>query len=109
MRKAFVTLVLAALAWPATAAAQVPAAIVRLPHTTVIVPDGGTVLVDGNTMIAASRAQFGAPVAGKVPGLDRGFTNVGYGRTLGVTRTTASVRIINLADEEYRQTGYRDR
>ena len=73
------------------------------------VPDGGTTLVSGITQYSESGSQFGAPILGKIPVIDRGFTNVGYGRSVRIGRTTASVRIIDLAEEEFRQTGYRSR
>jgi type II secretory pathway component GspD/PulD (secretin) len=104
-----IALIVVALSMPATARAQGPSVIIRVPPTTVIVPDGGTTLVSGITQYSESGSQFGAPILGKIPVIDRGFTNVGYGRSVRIGRTTASVRIIDLAEEEFRQTGYRSR
>lgn len=75
--------------------------------TTVGVPDGGTVTLGGFSSLSEARDEAGAPVLGKLPVAGRGFRNVGYGRTATSTRATASVRVIDLREEEYRQTGYR--
>jgi type II secretory pathway component GspD/PulD (secretin) len=75
--------------------------------TTVSVPDGGTVTLGGYSRLAEARTEAGAPVLGKLPYVGRGFRNVGYGRAVGSTRVTASVRVIDLREEEYRQTSYR--
>lgn len=105
--------VLAALAWSAAASAQVVivpgTGIVRISPPTVLVPDGGTAVIGGITRVSEGRTQFGAPILGQVPGVNRGFANVGYGRSVTVGRATVSVRIIDLAEEEFRQTGYRSR
>jgi hypothetical protein len=42
-----------------------------------------------------------------VPYVGRGFRNVAYGRSIVTGRVTASVRIIDLREEEFRQTGFR--
>ncbi len=76
-------------------------------RTTVTVPDGGTALVGGNSRVSEGRNEYGAPVVGKLPLLGRGFRNVGYGRETVTGRVSASVRVIDLREEEYRQTGYR--
>jgi type II secretory pathway component GspD/PulD (secretin) len=75
--------------------------------TTVGVPDGGTVTLGGYSRLSEARTEAGAPVLGKLPFAGRGFRNVGYGRAAASTRVTASVRVIDLREEEYRQTGYR--
>jgi Flp pilus assembly secretin CpaC len=75
--------------------------------TTVGVPDGGTVTLGGSSSLSEARAEAGAPVLGKLPFAGRGFRNVGYGRAAASSRVTASVRVIDLREEEYRQTGYR--
>jgi general secretion pathway protein D len=81
----------------------VPAfAFVRM-QTTVTVPDGGTVSLGGYSQLSEGRNEFG------VSGPGRGFRNVGYGRTAASGRVTASVRIIDLREEEYRQTVVRSR
>jgi type II secretory pathway component GspD/PulD (secretin) len=76
-------------------------------QTAVRVPDGGTALVGSYSRLAEARSEYGVPVLGKVPYLSRGFRNVGYGRTVLRRSVTASVRIISLREEEYRQTGFR--
>jgi type II secretory pathway component GspD/PulD (secretin) len=77
--------------------------------TTVTVPDGGTVTLGGSSQLSEGRSEFGAPVLGRGPYVGRGFRNVGYGRTTVSSRGTVSVRIINLREEEFRQTGVRSR
>jgi hypothetical protein len=47
------------------------------------------------------------PVLGRLPVAGRGFRNVGYGRSALSGRVTASVRVIDLREEEFRQTGFR--
>jgi hypothetical protein len=78
-------------------------------QTAVTVPDGGTVTVGGYSRVGESRTEAGVPVLGRVPYASRGFRNVGYGRSVMSRRVTASVRIIDLREEEYRQTGFRSR
>jgi type II secretory pathway component GspD/PulD (secretin) len=75
--------------------------------TTVTVPDGGTASLGGYSRLSEGRTQYGAPILGRVPFVGRGFGNVGYGRSAVSSRVTASVRIISLQEEEYRQTGVR--
>ena len=76
-------------------------------QTTVTVPDGGTALVGGISQLSEGRTEYGVPVVGKVPYVGRGFRNVGYGRTIVSGKVTATVRIIDLREEEFRQTGVR--
>ncbi len=76
-------------------------------QTTVSVPDGGSVSLGGYSAISDGRRESGAPGLSGVPYLNRGFRNVGTGREVISGRVVGSVRIINLRDEEYRQTGYR--
>jgi Flp pilus assembly secretin CpaC len=75
--------------------------------TSVTVPDGGEALVAGYSRVSEGRNEFGVPGVGKVPYLDRGFRNVGAGRDVRRTTLSVRVRIINLAEEEERQTGVR--
>jgi type II secretory pathway component GspD/PulD (secretin) len=75
--------------------------------TTAIIPDGGTVTLGSYSAVSESRSEFGAPVVGKIPYVSRGFRNVGYGRDVRTAQVTASVRIIDLREEEFRQTGFR--
>jgi type II secretory pathway component GspD/PulD (secretin) len=77
--------------------------------TTVNVPDGGEVLAGGYSSYSEGRTEFGAPVLGKLPYAGRAFRNVGYGRTISSRSVTVGVRVIDLADEEERQTGIRSR
>jgi hypothetical protein len=76
--------------------------LIRL-QTTATAPDGGTVTLGGYSRLSEGRTEFGAP------GLGRGPRNVGYGRSAVGSGVSVRVRIINLREEEYRQTGYRSR
>jgi Flp pilus assembly secretin CpaC len=78
-------------------------------QTSVAVPDGGTAALGGYGRVAEGRTQYGVPGVGGVPYLGRGFRNVGYGRSTATARVSASVRIIDLHEEEFRQTGVRSR
>jgi type II secretory pathway component GspD/PulD (secretin) len=78
-------------------------------QTTVTVPDRGTALLGGYSQSSMGRTEYGAPGLGGVPYTGRGFRNVGYGHRTVSGRVTASVRIIDLREEEYRQTGVRSR
>lgn len=73
--------------------------------TTVSVPDRGEALVAGYSAYREGRNEFGAPILGKVPYVNRPFRNVGYGRDVIRQTISARVRIIDLREEEYRQTG----
>ena len=75
--------------------------------TTVTVPDGGEALVGGYSRLSEGRNEFGVPGVGKVPYLDRGFRNVGFGRDVKRTTLSVKARIIIMAEEEERQTGVR--
>jgi general secretion pathway protein D len=76
-------------------------------QTTVTVPDGGTATVGGFSGLSEGRSEYGAPVLGRSPYASRGFRNVGYGRRAVDGRVSVRVRIINLREEEFRQTGFR--
>jgi hypothetical protein len=76
-------------------------------RTTVTVPDNGTVLAGGYRRLSESRSEYGSPVLGKVPSVNRGARNVGYGRTLSSGKVTVRARVIDLREEEFRQTGFR--
>jgi type II secretory pathway component GspD/PulD (secretin) len=76
-------------------------------QTTVTVPDRGEVLLGGLSSFSEGRNEFGAPVLGKTPYLGRAFRNVGYGRDVRRTTVSVRVRVIDLAEEEERQTGVR--
>jgi general secretion pathway protein D len=75
--------------------------------TTVSVPDGGSTVVGSYSRVSESRSEYGAPVVSKLPYASRGLRNVSYGRSTVSSRIVVSARIIDLREEEYRQTGYR--
>jgi type II secretory pathway component GspD/PulD (secretin) len=85
---------------------QQPATTVVGIGTTVMVPDGGTVLLGGLKYLSESRTEFGPPLLGKIPVLDRLFRNVGYGRTTGSLLIMVTPRIIIQEEEEERATGF---
>ncbi|HYV35584.1 MAG TPA: hypothetical protein VE988_07765, partial [Gemmataceae bacterium] len=68
--------------------------------TTVVVPDGGTVLMGGLKTMVEGRNEFGPPVLGKIPYLDRLFRNVGYGREAQSLMIMVTARIIINEEEE---------
>jgi general secretion pathway protein D len=76
-------------------------------RTTVLVPDGGSALVGGSSRVSEARREVGVLGLSKVPYAGRGFRNVGSGRSVVSGQVRASVRVISLRDEEYRQTGFR--
>jgi general secretion pathway protein D len=78
-------------------------------QTSVLVPDGGTVTLGGYSSMSENRTEFGAPILGKLPYVGRGFRSTNYGRDVSAIRVTATVRIIDIYEEEYRQTGVRSR
>ena len=78
-------------------------------QTTAMIPDGGTAILGGSTRLSSGRSEFGVPGLGKIPYLGRPFDNVGYGRDASIRRVNASVRIIDIREEEFRQTGVRSR
>lgn len=101
-------LVAAALTPSARAQAPVRTVVRPLPtvttfrlQTTATVPDRGTVTLGGYSRLSEGRTEYGLP--------GRGFRNVGYGRSAAGSRVYVRVRIIDLREEEYRQTGYRSR
>lgn len=78
-------------------------------RTTVAVPDGGSVNLGGASSLSGGRNEFGTPGLGRLPFAGRGFRNVGSGRQATSTRVNVRARIIDLREEEYRQTGVRSR
>ncbi len=78
-------------------------------RSTLSVPDGGEASLGSYSTSSMGRNEQGVPVLGKVPGLGRGFRNIGYGRSVGSARVSVRVRVIDLREEEYRQTGFRSR
>ena len=94
------------------AAATAPAAQAQAPsiirvQTTVALPSGGSVIIGSYATVSESRSEYGAPILRSVPYVNRPLANVGYGRSVSVGRVSASVRVIDLREEEERQTGYR--
>jgi hypothetical protein len=87
--------------------ANVPVVSTIAVATSVTVPDGGTASLGGYSRVSQGRTEFGVPGLGRLPYAVPGLRNVGYGRSVVSGRVTASVRIIDLHEEEYRQTGYR--
>jgi hypothetical protein len=72
-------------------------------------PTSGSVSLRSYSTVSDGRNEFGVPVVGRVPYVSRGFRNVGYGRSAVSVRASVSVRVIDLREEEFRQTGLRSR
>jgi hypothetical protein len=70
--------------------------------TTATVPDGGTRVFSSVGAVSEGRNEAGVPLLGKVPYLDRGYRNVGQGRTVTGAQINISVRIISMEEEEAR-------
>ncbi|MFQ3648868.1 MAG: hypothetical protein SNJ75_00935 [Gemmataceae bacterium] len=77
-------------------------------QTEVRIPDGGTVVLGGLKRMAEARTEFGPPVLSKIPYVNRLFRNVGYGKETESLLIMISARIIVLAEEQERATGFRD-
>lgn len=100
-------------AFVAGPAAAQPNITVQLPtfnattvQTTVSVPDGGTGLLGGISRASEGSVSRGVPMLDKIPGVSRLFKNRGIGRDAGVSQMTITPRIIDLEEEELRQTGF---
>jgi hypothetical protein len=78
-------------------------------RTNVFAPDGGSVLLGGVTHASETRREAGVPVLGKVPVAGRPLNHGSFGRATQGTQVRAHVRIIDLKEEELRQTGYSPR
>jgi hypothetical protein len=110
-----VAAVLALAAASSSANAQAPRpTVIHLPtistfrvQGTVIVPDGGRALLGSYSRMSTGRIEYGTPLLGKVPVVNRGLGNVGFGRETVTGNVSVSVRIIDLREEEERQTGFR--
>jgi hypothetical protein len=74
-----------------------------------VVPDGGSVTLASYTQVSEGRTEFGVPGLGQLPYIGRGFRNVGTGRSTLSVRVGIGARIIDLEEEEERQTGERRR
>ncbi|MCA9232014.1 MAG: hypothetical protein KDA57_15305 [Planctomycetales bacterium] len=81
---------------------QLPTFQVISVATTVSVPDGGTVLLGGIKRLSEQRNEFGVPLLGKVPYIDRLFRNVGIGRTTNSLMMMVTPHIIIQEEEEER-------
>jgi hypothetical protein len=92
---------------PRQTIAVVPAYSSAGVQTTVTAPGG--VSLGGYSRLSGGRVEAGVPALGRVPFGGRGFGNVGYGRSAFGGRVSVRVRVIDLREEEYRQTGYRSR
>jgi hypothetical protein len=79
-----------------------PAATLITGGGSVNVPDGGTRVVSSVGAVSEARNEAGVPLLGKVPSLDRGFRNVGQGRSVIGAQKSISVRIIIMEEEEAR-------
>jgi len=77
-------------------------------QTEVRIPDGGTVVLGGLKRMAEARTEFGPPVLSKIPYVNRLFRNVGYGKETESLLIMISARIIVLAEEQERATGFRN-
>jgi type II secretory pathway component GspD/PulD (secretin) len=76
-------------------------------QTEVRIPDGGTVVLGGLKRMAEARTEFGPPVLSKIPYVNRLFKNVGYGKETESLLIMVTARIIVLAEEQERATGFR--
>lgn len=74
--------------------------------TSVSVPDGGRALLGGIARASEGSTTRGLPMLSKIPGVNRAFRNQGIGRDVGLMNMSVEARIIDLAEEELRQTGY---
>ena len=81
---------------------QLPTFQVISVSTTVSVPDGGTVLLGGIKRLSEQRTEFGVPLLGKVPYIDRLFRNVGLGRDTESLMLMVTPHIIIQEEEEER-------
>jgi type II secretory pathway component GspD/PulD (secretin) len=90
---------------PFTQYVQQPTITSLLIQTTVAVPDGGTVLLGGFKTLSEGRNEFGPPIIGKIPYLDRLFRNTAYGRDAQSLLLMVTPRIIINREEQLRQTG----
>jgi general secretion pathway protein D len=81
---------------------QLPTFEVITVATTVSVPDGGTVLLGGIKRLREQRNEFGVPLLGKIPYIDRLFRNVGIGRETESLMMMVTPHIIIQEEEEER-------
>jgi len=81
---------------------QLPTFQIITVATTVSVPDGGTVLLGGVKRLSEQRSEFGVPLLGKIPYVDRLFRNVGIGRDTNSLMMMVTPHIIIQEEEEER-------
>jgi general secretion pathway protein D len=81
---------------------QLPTFEIITVATTVSVPDGGTVLLGGIKRLREQRNEFGVPLLGKIPYVDRLFRNVGIGRETESLMMMVTPHIIIQEEEEER-------
>lgn len=81
---------------------QLPTFQIITVATTVSVPDGGTVLLGGVKRLSEQRSEFGVPLLGKIPYIDRLFRNVGIGRDTNSLMMMVTPHIIIQEEEEER-------
>ena len=63
------------------------------------VPDGGTALIGSYSRVSEGRNEYGVPGLGKLPVVGRLYRNIGAGRQVQTIQASASVRIIDLAED----------
>ena len=63
--------------------------------STLTVPDRGSALLGSVSGASESRTSRGVPLLGKIPGVNRGFRNQGYGRSVGTSQLRVNATIIN--------------
>jgi type II secretory pathway component GspD/PulD (secretin) len=74
-------------------------------QTSISVPDRGEALVGGYSSYREGRNQYGTPILSKAPYAKPLFNSVGHGRDVSRQTISVRVRIIDLREEEFRQTG----
>ena len=99
------TTVAAQVAAQQNIAVQLPTFHVTTARTTVSVPDGGSALLGGVSRAREGAVSRGVPLLGKLPGAGRPFKNRAIGRDVDVSQMSVTARIIDLEEEELRQTG----
>jgi general secretion pathway protein D len=85
---------------------QQPTVSVFSVQSSVLVPDGGTALLGSWATRGEGRTEAGVPLLGRLPVAGRPFRNTGYGYATQAGQISVRVRIIDLAEEELRQTGF---
>lgn len=101
-----------ALAFLSLWASDCFAQVVQLPvfnvfsvQTTVSVPDSGRGYLGGVRRARAGSIERGVPLVGKLPLVGRPFRNRGIGSEMTTADAAVTARIVDLREEEERQTG----